>query len=224
LTAWELSGYATVSVPLYDDGDGAALDAYLFAVFAEAVSWFEDFAFFQGTGAGQPTGILNAGAALSVSRATANLIQYADVSGMLAKLLPSSLNHAFYAFSPTALPQLLQLRDRANRAAFLAVGDAQPPGTPRRWLLANLPAYCTEKLPALGTKGDLVLIDPRFYVIGEHTVDGSTLQLAASGDVNFLKNQVTIRIVKRVDGQPWLDKPITLQDGFTQVSPFVILN
>ena len=41
---------------------------------------------------------------------------------------------------------------------------------------------------------------------------------------SFLKNQLTIRVVKRVDGQPWLNGPITLQDGATQVSPFVVLN
>ena len=40
----------------------------------------------------------------------------------------------------------------------------------------------------------------------------------------FLKNQMTWRVVERVDGQPWLEKPVTLQDASTQVSPFVILN
>jgi hypothetical protein len=41
---------------------------------------------------------------------------------------------------------------------------------------------------------------------------------------SFLKNQLTLRIVKRVDGQPWLNGPITLADAATQVSPFVVLN
>ena len=40
----------------------------------------------------------------------------------------------------------------------------------------------------------------------------------------LLKNQMTWRVVERVDGQPWLEKPITLQDGSSTVSPFVILN
>ena len=78
----------------------------------------------------------------------------------------------------------------------------------------------TEKVPALGTKGDLSLIDPSFYVIG----DRMSIEIAASEHVNFLKNQMTWRVVERVDGQPWLDKPITLQDATTQVSPFVVLN
>jgi hypothetical protein len=35
---------------------------------------------------------------------------------------------------------------------------------------------------------------------------------------------MTWRFVQRVDGRPWLDNPITLQDAVTQVSPFVVLN
>ena len=80
--------------------------------------------------------------------------------------------------------------------------------------------FPTEKVPALGTKGDLMLLDPSFYVIG----DRMQIEIAASEHVNFLKNQMTWRVVERVDGQPWLDKPVTLQDGATQVSPFVVLN
>jgi hypothetical protein len=37
--------------------------------------------------------------------------------------------------------------------------------------------------------------------------------------VNFLKNQVT----RCSDGQPWIEKPITLQDGAVTFSPFVVL-
>jgi HK97 family phage major capsid protein len=54
--------------------------------------------------------------------------------------------------------------------------------------------------------------------------DRQQIEVAASEHVNFLKNQMTWRVTQRVDGQPWLEKPITLQDGSTQVSPFVVLN
>jgi len=78
----------------------------------------------------------------------------------------------------------------------------------------------SEKVPTLGTKGDCDLIDPQLYVIG----DRMQIEIVASEHVNFLKNQMTWRVVERVDGQPWLEKPITLQDGSSTVSPFVILN
>lgn len=47
--------------------------------------------------------------------------------------------------------------------------------------------------------------------------------IAASDHVNFVKNQVTFRVTRRCDGQPWIEKSITLQDGATTVSPFVVL-
>jgi HK97 family phage major capsid protein len=60
-------------------------------------------------------------------------------------------------------------------------------------------------------------VDPKYYVIG----DRMSLEIAASEHVNFLKNQMTWRIVERIDGRTWLDKPITLADGSSTVSPFV---
>jgi len=39
------------------------------------------------------------------------------------------------------------------------------------------------------------------YVIG----DRMPLEVAASEHVNFLKNQMTWRIVERVEGQPWVE-------------------
>ena len=62
-----------------------------------------------------------------------------------------------------------------------------------------------------------MLIDPSLYIIG----DRMQIEIAASEHVNFLTNQITWRVVERVDGQPWMDKPITLQDSTTKVSPFV---
>jgi HK97 family phage major capsid protein len=137
---------------------------------------------------------------------------------MYAKLLPISQSRAIWVYSPSVIPQLLQLKDGANRAIFISIdqGAVKMPV----WKLLGLPAYATEKLPALGTKGDLLLIDPALYVIG----DRMQIEIAASEHVNFLKNQMTWRVVERVDGQPWLEKPITLQDASTQVSPFVVLN
>ena len=86
--------------------------------------------------------------------------------------------------------------------------------------LFGRPVLISEKVPSLGNQGDVNLLDPTLYVIG----DRMQIEVAASEHVNFLKNQMTWRVVERVDGQPWLEKAITLQDGASQVSPFVALN
>jgi HK97 family phage major capsid protein len=217
LKAWELSGYSVSSNVLLQDSV-IGLEKFLMTLFATAIAWFEEYAFLQGNGVGKPQGMLGCSAALAVNRQGAGAVQFADVATMWSKLLPHSWNKAIWVFSPSVVPQLLQLKDGANRAIFISIdqGAVKSPV----WSLLGRPAFPTEKVPALGTKGDLMLLDPSMYVIG----DRMQVEVAASEHVNFLRNQMTWRVVERVDGQPWLDKPITLQDSSTQVSPFVVLN
>ena len=217
LKANELSGYSVSSNVLLQDA-AFGLEKFLFALFGRAIAWYEEYAFLQGNGVGKPMGMLNATAVVNVTRANASQVGFVDMANMWSKLLPFSTDKAIWAFSPSVVPQLLQMKDGANRAIFISIdqGAVKSP----TWSLLGRPAIMTEKLPALGSRGDLVLIDPSLYVIG----DRQQIEIAASEHVNFLKNQMTWRVVERVDGQPWLDKPITLQDGSSQVSPFVVLN
>ena len=217
LRAWELSGYSVSSNVLLQDSV-IGLEKFLMTMFSMAIAWFEDYAFLQGNGAGKPQGMLTANAAISVTRTNTNLVQFADIANMWSKLLPHSWQNAIWTFSPSVVPQLLQLKDGANRAIFISIdmGVVKQPS----WSLLGRPAIPTEKVPALGTQGDISLIDPTLYVVG----DRMQIEVAASEHVNFLNNQMTWRVVERVDGQPWLDKPITLQDASTQVSPFVVLH
>jgi HK97 family phage major capsid protein len=216
LKAWELSGYSVSSNVLLQDA-AFGLEKFLFTLFGQAIAWFEEYAFLQGGGVGKPQGMLTATATLAKARDGANAVSFNDVATMFSKLLPLSMGRAIWLFSPTVIPQLLQLKDGANRAIFISIdqGAVKSPV----WKLLGLPAIATEKLPPLGTKGDLMLVDPALYVIG----DRMQIEIAASEHVNFLKNQLTWRAVERVDGQPWLEKPVTLQDASTQVSPFVAL-
>jgi HK97 family phage major capsid protein len=217
LKAHELSGYSVSSNVLLQDA-AFGLEKFLMTLFGQAIAWFEEYAFLQGNGVGKPQGLLGAGATISVNRQSAGLVQFADVATMYSKLLPLSMQRSIWVHSPSVIPQLMQLKDGASRAIFISIdqGATKKPA----WSLLGLPTFATEKVPALGTKGDLMLIDPALYVIG----DRMQIEIAASEHVNFLKNQMTWRVVERVDGQPWLDKAITLQDGSTQVSPFVALN
>jgi HK97 family phage major capsid protein len=217
LKAHELSGYSVSSNVLIQDA-AFGLEKFLMNLFSMAIAWFEDYAFIAGNGVGKPQGMTTAGAAIAVTRNSPSHVQFVDVATMWSKLLPYSWSNAFWVFSPSVVPQLLQLQDGANRAIFISIdqGAAKSP----TWSLLGRPAIPSEKTSTLGTKGDLLLLDPQFYVVG----DRMQIEIAASEHVNFLKNQMTWRVVERVDGQPWMEKPITLQDGTTQVSPFVVLN
>jgi HK97 family phage major capsid protein len=217
LKAQELSGYSVSSNILIQDA-AFGLEKFLYTIFGKAVAWYEEFAFLQGNGVGKPLGVLKAPAAIAVTRNTAGHFYFADLATMLSKLLPASYDRAHWYVSPTVVPDLIQLKDGADRAIFLSIdmGAAQKPV----WKLLNLPVHITEKTPALGTKGDVMLVDPSLYVIGDRMM----LEVAASEHVNFLYNQMTWRFVQRVDGRPWLESYVTLQDATSTVSPFVVLN
>ncbi|MCI0409057.1 MAG: phage major capsid protein, partial [Acidobacteria bacterium] len=85
--------------------------------------------------------------------------------------------------------------------------------------LNGLPLYFTEKLPQLGTRGDVMLVDWSRYVIGMRL----DLQIDVSPHFLFRNNQLAWRVIARLDGKPWLNSFITDQAGWT-VSPFVVLN
>lgn len=217
LKAHELSGYSQSSNVLLQDS-AFGLEMFLMKLFAMSIAWFEEYAFLQGSGVNRPMGMLNASATIALARDTSSKVKFADIATMWSRLLPHSWGKAIWCFSPTVVPQLLQLQDGASRAIFISIdqGAAKNPF----WSLLGRPAYPTEKLPALGTKGDLMLIDPSLYVIG----DRMGIEIAASEHVAFLSNQMTWRVLERIDGQPWLDAAITLQDATSTVSPFVALN
>lgn len=216
LKAHELSAYSVSSNVLIQDA-AIGLEKFLMRLFAKVIGWTEEYAFLRGNGAGKPQGVLNAAALISVTRDTSGHIKYADIANMLARLLPSSLGRAVWAAHPYCLTDLLQLRDASNRLVWVnALAGAQDrvPG-----YLFGRPVYLTEKLVALGTVGDILLFDPTLYVIG----DRMELEVAASDHVNFLKNQMTWRVVSRVDGQPWVASSITLADASSTVSPYVAI-
>jgi HK97 family phage major capsid protein len=217
LKAHELSGYTISSNVLLQDA-AFGLEKFLFTTFSKALAFYEDYAFIQGNGVGKPLGMMKCPANINVNRSAGNTFKYADAAGMLAKLFPNSLKNSVWIMHPSVIPQLVQLADGSGRLVWVPnIGGAQwpVPGT-----LFGQPVVISEKVSALGTNGDVNLFDPSLYIIG----DRMQVEIAASQHVNFLKNQMTWRVVERVDGQPWIEKAVTLVDGSSTLSAFVTLN
>ena len=218
LVAHKLIGYTRASDELVDDS-AISLDAFLSGPmgFAGGVAWMEDYAFLRGTGAGQPLGVVNAGATITVARqAVATPIQYLDLVNMLENFLPSARGRWF--ITQTGLSNLMTLVDpNGNYIWPTMFGGGAAVGMPPT--LLGLPYQFTEKLPTVGNAGDVVLGDWRYYLIGDRqatTVESTKFD-------RWQYDQTSWRVVHRVDGQPWLSAPLMLQDGTAQVSPFVIL-
>lgn len=216
LTAHQLIGYTQVSNQLLSDADMSLADFLGGQMgFPGVISWMEDYAFLVGSGAGQPLGVLNAPAAVVVSRNTSSHVKYDDFAKMESSFYGQ--DGIWIASLGLKAEMLLMAGPSAtNYAGAYLWGNAQS-SVPMQ--IMGRPIFFTDKTPALGTKGDLMLVDPKYYLIGDRqatTVDSSDQQ-------NFKNNQTAFRVVHRVDGQPWLNAPITMQDNATY-SPFVVLN
>lgn len=177
-----------------------------------------DLALLKGDGVGKPLGVLHASnpAKLDVSRAGAGLIDFADIVGMFSALLAGSMGSAEWIAHQTTLPQLLTIADAAGNSIWIQ-GNAtrgMPPS------LMGLPVKITGRSMALGTRGDLALLDLRYYLVKL----GSGPFVEASPHVYFTTNKTVVKAFGNIDGQTWISAPLTLDDGATQASPFVVLS
>ncbi len=213
LVAHKLVCYTEAVDELLEDA-AVSLEALLGSAFQGTIDWYEEEAFINGTGAGQPLGIIGAGATLGIARAAANAIGIVDIVNMLEAFQGTN---PIWHVTRQALSNLLQLNGPAGNASYVFIPNARE-GMPAT--LFGYPVDYNEHCPALGSTGDIILADWKMYLIGDRqatTIDSTKLY-------KFQNDITSWRAVHRVDGQPWLSAPLTYSDGTTQVSPFVVLN
>jgi HK97 family phage major capsid protein len=215
LKAWDLVGTLPISNQLMDDLTEEGVEQLL-DLFGRAAAWHKEYAFLRGMGAGnsQPLGILNSDACLSVTRAGATAIAIADVSEMSSKLIPYSWNHSIWACSPSALKSIAKI------TGFVPNMDPLSTEMGCAGSLMTRPLFVTEKLPALGTRGDLLLFDPSLYAIGNR----QDVTIEVSYSPGFRTQQAYVKVWIRCDGKPLMDTYATLSDGTSTASAFVALN
>jgi HK97 family phage major capsid protein len=161
---------------------------------------------------------------VQVDRTTVETVKYADIVGMYARMLPTSLKNAIWIASIDVFPQLAQM-SLSTPGVWMGgynvpgVADA-PPIT-----IFGRPVYFTEKVPSLinggnGNTGDISFVDPTYYLIG----DRQAISVAASEHAFFQNDQTAYRLTERVDGRPWLQSAITPHNGGASLSPYVGLS
>jgi HK97 family phage major capsid protein len=211
LVARELQADVKISNELV--ADGKAMMALVPGMLAEAAAWAQDYAFLRGSGTRDPLGVVNWQGAIWVTRSGAGQFGLADVAGMLARfIVPQRVEDVVWAMHPSVLAKLVATPNGANVLHCIA-----DPRTGRAvYLLAGYEVRVTEKLPGLGTAGDVLLVDRSKYLIGDRG-----MEVAFSPQPLFTSNQSIWRVVSRVAGQPWLRDKVTLADGATTVSAVV---
>ena len=219
LTARKLTGYTRASNELITDSP-ISIEAIIGELFASALAYFEDEAFINGTGAGQPLGIINADALISVAKQTgqaATTLVYENIVKIFARMLPQSVNRAVWVMHPDTFPQLATLSlsvGTGGSAVWLANAAGGAPAT-----ILGRPVVFSEKCQTLGTAGDIYFADFSYYLIG----DRMALQMASSPHVRFNNDETVWRFTQRVDGRPWVTSALTPRYGTNTMSPFVAL-
>lgn len=215
LVAHKLIGYTRASDELLDDS-AISLSDFLSGPMGMAggIAWMEDYAFYNGTGAGQPLGVIPAPATINEPRAAAGAISFDDLADMMEDFLPTG--NGMWTITQSAMSEIIQLNGPAGNPSYIWQPNARD-GVPG--YILGFPVVWSEKVPLIGTAGDVVLADWKYYLIGDR--QATTIE---STEYDYWRyDQTSWRAVHRVDGQPWLSAPLTYQDGTTQVSPFVIL-
>lgn len=212
LDAKKLTGFFKVPNELL--ADAPAFSAWFDNRIPMGLAWAEDVAFLTETGAGTPEGVISGPGYIQVARGGSNVITYSALVNMYARMLPQSLSSAVWIAAHDTFPQLATLQlSTANASPGIWVGgyaarDAAdaPPVT-----IFGRPVIFTEKVPKLGTPGDISFVDLSYYLVG----DRQAVAVSASEHFAFQNDQTAYRIVERVDGRPWLQTPLTPHNNST---------
>lgn len=210
--------FALVPVTEELTSDAAALSAYLPRKAGQSIDWKTNDALVNGTGAGQPMGIKNSAALVTVAKESAqaaDTVVGANVAKMYARMPRESRRTAVWLINDDVLPQLLTM----------TVGD-QPIYVPPQsgftqapdGFLFGRPVISTQTCQTVGDAGDIYFVDWMAYAsISKALQTATSMHLWFDYDVN------AFRAIFRVDGQPWLSSPITPAKGSNSLSPFVTL-
>lgn len=198
LTLNKLTVLTPVTSELLDDG--IAIESTINFLAGEAITYKINDSMINGIGAGMPTGIVGHAATVSLARNTALAVKAADVIGMDAAFWGNDSRSVWLISKVDVQPQLLTIADAAGRYLYFAPGTFGQVKGPAQMLGRDVMPLIN--CQSLGTAGDIILWDPKSYVVG-YKAAGVTK--AMSIHLYFATDQVAYRWTFRMDGRPWRD-------------------
>lgn len=221
----------TALVPMTEEllEDAPAMAGYVTSKAGEKLAFKVNDAIINGTGAGQPLGILNAACTVQVSKISsqvADTIHAKNIVSMWARLPAASQRTAVWLCNQDCLPAIYQLgfavTDGTSTnvgAGALYMGPGQLQGGGVSGTILGRPIVVTEACPTVGDAGDIILADLSKYLAA---VKGA-MRTDTSIHLWFDQNLTAFRFVMRMNGQPWLSAPIARKSGSNTLSHFIKL-
>lgn len=200
--------------------DATALEAIIRQSYADEMSFKKDDAIINGRGIGQPLGVINSPALVTVSKEsdqTAGTVVAANINKMWIRMPARLRKNAVWYINQEVDTQLTEM------ALTVGTGGSIHPLALeylQKGTLKGAPVIPIEQCSALGTKGDIILMDPTQYV----GVDKNAPTSDVSIHVRFLYDESVFRFIYRFNGAPYRNKAITPYKGANTLSPFVVLD
>lgn len=176
-----------------------------------------------GDGVGKPLGIMKSGALISVAKEAAQAagtFTGDNVIKMQARAMPRNRERLCWLMHPDLEEQLPYLSIQSGDAAKFLWSPEGGLGNFDTQRVLNKPVLFDDNCAAIGSKGDILLVDPFQYVL----LMKGTAKQDWSMHVEFLTDQQCFRIVWRCNGAPKIDQPLTIKNSAKKRSPFVTLD
>ncbi|MGJ0509959.1 MAG: phage major capsid protein [Methylocystis sp.] len=200
--------------------DSPMLESSLRAAFSAEMAFAVEKAIFSGTGPGQPLGILNSSAKITVAKESgqaAKTIVYENVLNMYQRMVAGSRHRAVWLINTDIEKQLFAM-SQAIGASSIPVYLPASGGASLYPTLFGRPVIPVEYASTLGTEGDVTFVDFSSYICVHQG-----MKLSLSADVQFVSDQSVFRFVYRLDGQNGFYTPVLPFQGTETKSNIVTL-
>lgn len=202
--------------------DAAFMTGFFGTAFTLAADRLLTESVISGDGVGKPLGILNSKAIITVDKEStqaAGTFLGANAIKMQARAMPRNRDRLVWLMHPDAEELLPYLSIQSGEAAKFLWNPEGGLGNFDTQRVLNKPVLFEDSCSALGSKGDINLVDPMYYIL----LTKGTAKQDWSVHVEFLTDQNCFRMVYRCNGAPKIEKPLTIKNSAKTRSPFVTL-
>ena len=220
-----------VFAPMTDEllEDTTALGQYITTKAAAAINFKINDGIINGTGAGQPAGILSSAALISITKESSQLadtIVGKNILKMWARLFQSNPSSVVWLINQDTLVELMRMSIQGSDITGLEKDTwgfplwLPPRGESPFSTLLGRPVIPTQACQTVGDLGDIILADMSQYMtvikLGGMRTDSSIHFYVDSGHTAF-------RVTMRIGGAPEWSGTISPFDGSNTLSPFVAI-
>lgn len=216
----------TALVPVTEEllADASGLDTYLRRKVPEKFDFKINNALINGTGAGEPKGILNADGLVSVAKESgqsADTIVFENIVNMWSRMYAPLRRNAVWLINQEIEPQLYTLSFEGTSSSVPAYMPANGLSTSPFATLMGRPVVPTQACKALGDVGDIIFAAWDQYLTA---VKSTGIRQDVSIHLWFDYDTAAYRFIMRVGGQPWWASTITgYQSGVSTLGAFIAL-